>query len=475
MPGSLAVLLVVFLSFLKLASGQTVLDAITGLWRGNQGSVQRGAVNLARLSARPAQYNFTLPQCKTTNVLLNNGGFPRDWARLQPQEQVLHPINLVMMQLAYAVYQPPDALTGCLQAMGIVPNSIKVVEANVPEYDTVRTAYVMMAANQRIFVLIRGSVVTRDALTRDVTINMACRHVQPPENTFGTPGSDIRLHRGFYRAWQVLEPGVTAAVQAYLKQVPSGEVYVVGHSLGAAVASIAALRLNAVLGAAQGSRGTVAGVWLIASPRPGNAAFSQAYNSILMSRTLRMSNNQDFASRMPYPVQDCNIDNIAAGPAALFNLNSLFASTARFEFAHVGRAVLMCPDPRTGLTDFRMFPRGSEVVDCTATADEVDASGATHQLGSYFDAWRRGYAASRGSNLATDPRVQSVLCNACAQRAETVLEQLAVPARPGGPVTCGADASCSVQRAFAAATALGNELVSPFGRGGSSCVGFVCA
>lgn len=60
-----------------------------------------------------------------------------------------------MMQLAYAVYQPPDALTGCLQAMGIVPNSIKVVEANVPEYGTVRTAYVMMAANQRIFVLIR--------------------------------------------------------------------------------------------------------------------------------------------------------------------------------------------------------------------------------------------------------------------------------------------------------------------------------
>ena len=114
---------------------------------------------------------------------------------------------------------------------------------------------------------------TRDALTRDVTINMACRHVQPPENTFGTPGSDIRLHRGFYRAWQVLEPGVTAAVQAYLKQVPSGEVYVVGHSLGAAVASIAALRLNAVLGAAQGSRGTVAGVWLIASPRPGESDF----------------------------------------------------------------------------------------------------------------------------------------------------------------------------------------------------------
>jgi hypothetical protein len=60
-----------------------------------------------------------------------------------------------MMQLAYTVYHPPDQFKTCLQAMGVVPNSIRVVEANVPEYNTVRTAYVMLAANQRIFVLIR--------------------------------------------------------------------------------------------------------------------------------------------------------------------------------------------------------------------------------------------------------------------------------------------------------------------------------
>jgi hypothetical protein len=69
--------------------------------------------------------------------------------------QVSHPINLVMMQLAYAVYQPPATFASCLQAMGVVPNSIRVVEANVPEYNTIRTAYVMLAGNQRIFVLVR--------------------------------------------------------------------------------------------------------------------------------------------------------------------------------------------------------------------------------------------------------------------------------------------------------------------------------
>jgi hypothetical protein len=88
MRGCTAVLLAALLASVQLANGQTVLDALTGLWRGNQGSVQRGAVNLARLSARPPQSNFTLPQCRTTNVLLNTGGFPKDWAKLQPQDQV---------------------------------------------------------------------------------------------------------------------------------------------------------------------------------------------------------------------------------------------------------------------------------------------------------------------------------------------------------------------------------------------------
>ncbi|KAF6266166.1 Alpha/Beta hydrolase protein [Scenedesmus sp. NREL 46B-D3] len=473
MRGYTVVLLAVVLLCTHLACAQTVLDALTGLWAGNQGSVQRGAVNLARLAARPQQSNITLPQCKTTSVLLNRGGFPRNWAEMQPQEQVLHPINLVMMQLAYAVYYPPALFRPCLQAMGIVPNSIRVVEATVPEYNTLRTAYVMLAANQRIFVLVRGSVVTRNELTRDVTVNLACRHVQPPEQTFGIPGSDIRLHRGFYRAWQVLEPGVTSIVQAYLKQVPSGEVYLVGHSLGAAVASIAALRLRAVLAAGR-AKGKVSGVWLFASPRPGNAAFAQAYNSALLSRTLRMTNTQDFAARLPYPVQACSINNQPSQPAFI-DFNALFATTARFTFAHVGRAVLMCPEPRSGLTYLHVYPQGSEVVDCGSGSDEVDASGATHQLGSYLDAWRRGYVARKGSNLANDPRLLSVLCWSCTHRTETVLEQIAVPARAGGPVTCAADASCSMQRAFAAATAVGNELVAPFSRGTSTCVGFVCS
>jgi hypothetical protein len=210
-----------------------------------------------------------------------------------------------------------------------------------------------------------------------------------------------------------------------------------------------------------------------AAAAAGNPAFSQAYNRALLSRTLRMTNTQGFAVRLPAPVMECSTTYQSTVPTMFFG--ALMASTARFVFAHVGRAVLMCPEPRSGLTEWRMFPQGSEVVDCCSGSDEVDASGATHQLGSYFDAWRRGYLASKGTNLANDTRVMSVLCRSCTQRMETILEQIAVPARPGGPVTCGADASCSVQAAFAAATAVGGELVAPFSRGALRCVGFLCS
>jgi hypothetical protein len=83
-----AVVLAVLLAFANLADAQTVVQALTGMWLGNQGSVQRGAVNLARLSARPPASNVVLPQCRKTDVLLNSGGFPRGWAKLQPQDQV---------------------------------------------------------------------------------------------------------------------------------------------------------------------------------------------------------------------------------------------------------------------------------------------------------------------------------------------------------------------------------------------------
>lgn len=229
-----------------------------------------------------------------------------------------------------------------------------------------------------------------------------------------------------------------------------------GHSLGAAMGSIAALRLNSLL-----PHG-VSGVFMFAAPRAGNSAWADAYNRALLHKTLRFSNHKDFAVRVPSALQSCSLGSM-----------SLRAETGRFDYAHVGRAVLMCPEHDTGLTQFRISPRGSDSLDCFGS-DEVDATGATHQLGSYFDAWRRGHLKHRGSNLAEDVRVKAVLCHGCTvHTARYRMEQVRDPARTGGPVTCTVDASCASDAAFGAALTVGSDAGVRSGNA-TVCLAYMC-
>lgn len=239
-------------------------------------------------------------------------------------------------------------------------------------------------------------------------------------------------------------------------QVPSKEVWVVGHSLGAAMGSIAAMRLNALL-----PHG-VAGVFMYGSPRSGNSAWASAYNRVLLHKTIRFSNYLDFAVRVPMPMQSCSLGSL-----------SLNAATGRFGYSHVGRAVLMCPERDSGLTQFSVSPQGSDNLDCLGS-DEVDATGATHQMGSYFDAWRRGHLKLKGTDLASDVRVQAVLCQGCTvHTARFKMEQVRDPARAGGPVTCAVDASCSSHAAFAAALSVGN-ITAPRADNTTVCKLYMC-
>lgn len=244
-------------------------------------------------------------------------------------------------------------------------------------------------------------------------------------------------------------------------QVPNAKIILAGHSLGAALASIAALRLTATLP----SGSEMAGVWLFGSPRVGNPTWKAMYNAVLLKKTLRLSNNLDFATRMPRQQQACSTSG------GIFNL---LAPAGQFAYSHVGRSLLMCPS-QNGLSMWIMSGLGSEQVSCPGTeAQDADGTAATHLLGAYFDAWRRGYYASTGDNLANDPRVTGVLCEQCTMRRGTRLTQIAVPARAGGPVTCSVDASCTSQVAWNAATAVQQTYTVKFG-GLSLCNGYICS
>jgi len=81
-----------------------------------------------------------------------------------------------------------------------------------------------------------------------------------------------RVHSGFYRMWTAVEARVTAAVKRLVAAHPSAKIYLVGHSLGGAMAALAAAHLT------YSQNLTVSAVWTYGEPRAGNDAFRRFYN-----------------------------------------------------------------------------------------------------------------------------------------------------------------------------------------------------
>ena len=69
-----------------------------------------------------------------------------------------------------------------------------------------------------------------------------------------------------------------------------------GHSLGAALATLAASDVVSTMGFPE------AKVYTFASPRVGDKAFAAEYNHMFMGRSFRIANTCDLIVAMPFPV-----------------------------------------------------------------------------------------------------------------------------------------------------------------------------
>ncbi len=117
------------------------------------------------------------------------------------------------------------------------------------------------------------------------------------------------VHSGFEAAVEAVWPQVREAAEQAI-----GGICLAGHSLGGALAAVAAKRLldcNVV------APDRLRGVYTIGMPRPGNETYARAYDAILGERTYRLVHGDDFVPKIP-----------PAEPP--------------FEFRHVG-CVLACP------------------------------------------------------------------------------------------------------------------------------------
>mgnify|MGYP000870790975 len=100
-----------------------------------------------------------------------------------------------------------------------------------------------------------------------------------------------KVHAGFYIGYQEVSPTVKSQVQLILNKYRNTEIYVTGHSLGAALSALAALDIKATFG-------KVDQLINFGQPRVGNQAFAD-YLARQLPSTFRVIHYADLVPHLP--------------------------------------------------------------------------------------------------------------------------------------------------------------------------------
>lgn len=115
-----------------------------------------------------------------------------------------------------------------------------------------------------------------------------------PEAPFPNSPAGSRVHYGFLKVWEYLKPNMTKAIADLVREYHF-PVYVMGHSLGGAVANLAAYDIHSTLGIE-----TVQIVMIaINSPRIGNSVFARWLKTIKFKQFIRLVNQNDLIPHLP--------------------------------------------------------------------------------------------------------------------------------------------------------------------------------
>jgi len=108
------------------------------------------------------------------------------------------------------------------------------------------------------------------------------------------PDGKGQVHEGFFSALEFVWPEVLAQLPGFLSKGQS--LWITGHSLGAALATLATARLR--LGS---TPKPVTGLYTFGQPRVGNRSFAQAFDQDFKPRAFRFVNNNDVVTQVPVP------------------------------------------------------------------------------------------------------------------------------------------------------------------------------
>jgi pimeloyl-ACP methyl ester carboxylesterase len=164
-----------------------------------------------------------------------------------------------------------------------------------------------------------------------------------PESRPNVPGM---VHTGFYDATSAIIAAVAAAVKR-LNPTGAKPVYVTGHSLGGAMASIGACIMQAAPYDIE-----IAQVVTFASPKPGDGAFQAAYQKVITNQ-VRYENYDDLVPLLP-PADDF-IKLVAEIPV----IGDLFKQAENWDYEPVGTLSYI----ESAADDYQVIPDNSVLMD----------------------------------------------------------------------------------------------------------------
>ncbi|HEY9886842.1 MAG TPA: lipase family protein [Candidatus Obscuribacterales bacterium] len=152
---------------------------------------------------------------------------------------------------------------------------------------TTDTQAFIFRKKQHIVLVFRGSQQSADWGT-NFKFRMKQFAIVQTQQEAAIPTGEV--HRGFQDAWQSVEKRVVYQLKQWW--TPETQLWVTGHSLGGALAALAATSLEY-----QGFK--VAGLYTFGQPRVGDWAFTRQVNAQMGDRMFRYVNNNDVVPMIP--------------------------------------------------------------------------------------------------------------------------------------------------------------------------------
>ena len=174
-----------------------------------------------------------------------------------------------------------------------------------------------------------------------------------PKTAPNVPGE---VHSGFYDATMSIIAGVATAMQN-LNPSPSKKIFVTGHSLGGAMASIGAYILS------QTYHLPIQQVITFASPRPGDTDFRIGYQSVIINQ-VRYENHDDIVPLVPPSAEfiDMAVAILAMVPNVGSDLANLFKSARGWNYVPVGSELFIEADKHTIISNESIMAQTWSVV-----------------------------------------------------------------------------------------------------------------